>query len=370
MSAFNTLFTEIDPLAKFVTQRLKLSASRFALAVLLVNAIIDFGLAIPFGAFITDSGPPGLLQDVVAILFDFLLTPILCGYYLWSVTALDPIVQQLNRENVFADPTQRTDAVPYDRFKHIGQRVLYITLALSAMAAFLGLGNFLGWYPWEQNEGWLDKSSVMPWFRMPMWFLTMYALCFALFNITSTIIILRQLFEHKSLNLYPWHPDRCGGLRSISRYSLALSYAIAGLGLVFSIWTIVEIQAGTFSDAYHIWLADTMYVVLAPVVFFLPLGTAHAAMQQTKDKLLLELSRQFDQEYKQIVEDMESESKDLGGSVEKIEHLQKLYEIADSFPVWPFDVANLRRFLTVTLAPIIPAVISIGIDVITSVLSG
>jgi hypothetical protein len=128
------------------------------------------------------------------------------------------------------------------------------------------------------------------------------------------------------------------------------------------------IRGGTLAASYFTWMAIATYVILAPLVFFLPLGTAHVSMRRAKDRHLLLLAERFDAEYRQAADQID-EAGTLKSNVEKMEQLRKLYKITEEFPVWPFDVTNLRRFLTVITAPLAPGLVSVALDLIGRLLA-
>jgi hypothetical protein len=352
-------FKNDDPIARIIRDRFRWSPRNYGILILIINIVIDFSSAAYFNAFVTRSGPPGLLQDPTILLVSYVMMPVVGGFYIWSINQIGVLVQQLREANVFTDEVQLE--VLYQEFKeNLMSRVpFYASLIISLIIAILLLGTNLEWYPWPQTISFLNHSDIIPVLKTPMWFITMYGVCFGLFNIASTIAALRRFFTDQSIRVSPWHPDRCGGLKGISRYSMTLGYAIAVIGLTISVHTIQEIRFGTFSSSYLTWLGLAGYVVLAPLVFFLPLGTAHRVMQQAKTAQLLTLSRQFDIQYKLITTAQSQGESEIVDSVQKIESLQTLYKITEEFIIWPFDVDNLRRFLTITLAPLLPGLITV-----------
>lgn len=362
-------FRNRDALAAFVRDRLGWSPKRYAIAILIANLAIDISAAVVLRAFVTQSGAPGLLQDATSLLVDYLMMPAMGAFYIWSSSQIDPMLQQLYDASVFVS----SDSInkPLQELVHALRRgwASTVSLIVALIVALLFVGSYLDWYPWPQLISFFNHSIVLTWLKFPMWIVTIYGLSLGLYNVASTTITLRRIFRDQSIRISPWHPDRCGGLKSISQYSLTLGYAIAVLGLTLSVQTIREIQLGTFSTSYFTWFGLIAYLVLSPLAFFLPLGTAHAAMNEAKKSHLLSLSTQFDLHYKRIAEALDSEEKGIRESVQRIEALKSLYKITEDFTIWPFDVVNLRRFLTITLAPVIPGLFTIGSELVKVLLS-
>ena len=106
--------------------------------------------------------------------------------------------------------------------------------------------------------------------------------------------------------------------------------------------------------------------------FFWPLGTARKAMQNAKDEELLLLAQAYNMAYEQVKQEASagnsgSNKKEFEGSIENLDNLKKLYTVASEFPVWPFDIQNLRRFAIIVTTPLIPALVSILTELLKSV---
>jgi hypothetical protein len=359
-----TSFRNADPLARFVIDRLDWTPLQFGIAILIANIALHVSTAWYFEAFVTKSGPPGLLQDPAALFIGYVMQPLINGFYIWTIKVIEPLFRKLRESTVFTDESSFNKEVQDLQLRLRSKVALGASVSVAAIVTLLLIGTFLDWYPWARGVGYLNHSTILPWLAAPVWFLTTYTFSFSLFNIAVTIAALRRLFKDQSIQISPWHPDKCGGLKSISQYSLTLGYPIAVIGAMFSIVTIVEMQAGVFTTSYLNWIAIVSYIILAPVVFFLPLKTPHEAMREAKESSLMFLAKQFDDEYSMISGD--EDGIELEAKVKKIEQLRRLYEITEEFPIWPFDVTNLRRFFAVTGAAIIPALISLALDLVRS----
>lgn len=357
-------FRNKDPWASLISRRLGWTPRLYAVAILMANLIVNVFIAASLNAFVTQSGRPGLIQDPTSILVDFLLMPAIGAFYIWSIAVIPVLLRQLYGQNFLTDNEGVNEIVRNLSRRLYASWALVASVGIAVVVTLLFIGTYRGWYPWPQLLSFFSHSGSLTWLKAPMWFLTIYGLCFGLFNVGTTILALRSIFREQSLNISPWHPDRCGGLKSVSTYSMTLGYSIAVVGLTLSVQTIQEIQRGTFGSSYFTWLGLGAYLILAPLIFFLPLGTAHSAMTKAKNTQLLQLSQQFDVQYQKISETVKRGDVDYSGNVARIETLQKLYVITEQFTIWPFDTVNLRRFLTITLVPLLPAVGSIALELI------
>ena len=187
--------------------------------------------------------------------------------------------------------------------------------------------------------------------------LVVYAGSKLVLNQISNIQILHRILRRKQLNLNPLHPDRCGGLRPLSDYSIKTAYLVAILGAWVGIVGYQIITQGSKQDYWSIGLIAVLYVSISVSCFFGPLLTAHRGMQKAKEALLHDISQQFRSDYSQIRNNLNEDAETLKKRTEKIRELRAFYTITDEFPVWPFDIQTFRRYLltipTPLLAPLI-----------------
>lgn len=130
--------------------------------------------------------------------------------------------------------------------------------------------------------------------------------------------------------------------------------AIAGLGVSLRVYT--SASQGILWGEYPILVAAGAYLVLAPFCLFAPLGTAHTAMEEVKKRFMMQVSNQLLREMDAAFARLDGPPGALKEHVLKIEYLQKVYEVTRRFPVWPFDIATLRRFVATITAPVLPIV--------------
>ncbi len=354
-----------DPFARFLRQTLGLSPLSFALWIFILDLIVDAWMGYYYNLWLSpkDSIFPGILQDFTTIVVDFGSVPIIAGLYLWSTEGGTDLFRQLGASGVFPETTVITNEVNKSRPFFTSKFVFILITTLSILYAASQLAAYQNWVPWKSAGGYINLEPVAAYYRTPFWLLNFYTFLFAIYNIVITVITLRKLFRTKGLQILPLHPDKCGGVISISQYTVKIAYGIASAGLVISGATVFALQTSTLGESYPIILGIVAYFILAPLLFFWPLGTAHTAMREAKDAQLLQLARRFDTTYARLNSE-EKKDVDFEKDIKKLENIKKLYGIALEFPVWPFDISNLRRFFAVITAPLVPALISIGIDIL------
>jgi hypothetical protein len=351
--------TNYDPFGRFLTKRLRLTPLTFGLLVFVLDLVVDSWVAWRYDLFLTASRTPGLLQDYMALITDFVYTPVICGLYLWTTLGSTRVFQQLISHRAFKAESEFVSIVDKSRPLFSRRVVFYVILVLSLLFSFSQLGAYMGWLPWKTVGGYIDLQPSASFARAPFWVLMFYAFSHSAFNVGITIIVLRKAFDSTDIQLFPLHPDKCGGLGSISRYSNKIALGIGAIGLLISAATVYEVRQGTLFEAYPVVIGVMSYLVLAPLFFFLPLGTAHDAMQEAKDAELLRLAEKYTEAYGRVKKSVDSDKTGYEEDLKRLKSLKKLYQVVDAFPVWPFDIQSLRRFMTVVTTPLLPAIVSI-----------
>ena len=94
-----------------------------------------------------------------------------------------------------------------------------------------------------------------------------------LFRNIALPLLLKDIVKHARIQLLPWHPDRCGGLRSVGRLGLRNQYALSifGVNVVLMAWVMIHDltapQEQIPSALYALMVAGIIaYLVLGPLV--------------------------------------------------------------------------------------------------------
>ena len=84
-------------------------------------------------------------------------------------------------------------------------------------------------------------------------------------------------------------------------------------------------------------------------------------MSREKSDRLMRISSQLDAEYENASPDPTTRRVNAE-AIERTRDLDHLYRLTRSFPVWPFDMGSVRRFVAITATPfgiIVPILISL-----------
>ncbi len=176
----------------------------------------------------------------------------------------------------------------------------------------------------------------------------------------AVAVLLRDVVAHAELHTLPLHPDKAGELLPVGRLGLRNQYALTLLGLN----VVLSIIAFSFLKHSGLMIAGAAaiivgYFIFGPLVFMAPLLPFHSAMLRNKAQLMTAVGLRMRQELD------DPHSRLLSGTIaaqdeQMIERLRKIGAVIDELPVWPFDAATLRKFLT---AYAIPFVSSLGLAV-------
>lgn len=348
-----------DRLARFLITR-KWTPLRVALVAYVFAILSSFTISLIAGTLFPNPKFRALLVDRFYFVSETLILPILWGYYVWICNAPRQVLIRLQDTKILSPRKEDLRAVSKILDNHLLPKLGIFCGALAAGAYFYQYSDYSPplWY----NSTLLFLACRTILVIMP----TAFAAC-SLFGrgIINTIIFKRIL---KDVTVNPLHPDKAGGLLPLGQYALKSTHIIVLAGVVVALAEYAAFTTGTLATAYSFHLAFAVYIVAAPLSFFAPLGAARNAMLTAKNDLLLEISKQFNQDFALAYKDLDGSGESLKVDIEKIEQLQKLQKLTASFPVWPFDIGTVRRFVLAVLSPILTIAFSILSEILKNYL--
>ena len=202
----------------------------------------------------------------------------------------------------------------------------------------------------EYTESWTSINLIAKSTSTIAYAVGTYLMSMLILTLITNYITLRKILHNKKFQLNPLHPDRCGGLKSLSEYSLKTAY----LAAVFWVMIILMLHQFRDTDVYNwIMLSVPLYTVIASTCFFAPLITTHTKMKEAKDKLLSSISKQFQEDYLYAQKELNGNAEKLKEAVAKVQQTQTLHDLTDQSSVWPFNVATIRNFLIFIITPLL-----------------
>ena len=388
-----------DPLLRRLS-RTKVSPVVVALTFVLLLAFLRGLGAWQVSLLRTSGATAGFFNDP-ATYTNLVAYAITVAYYVWMPRGINEVFTKLRDNKVITEPELAADAGErrwdsytsfaadmedwFDRrwWPALILAIVVVTEVTLVLPQYLAMGQS-AW--WTANT--LNLIGSILWSSIAV-----YCLGSILVYSAFTILWLNRLFGEFPVRIRPLYPDHAGGLAPLGEFTLRQSYLAAMVGIMLVITPVTRnyVVNGTleFRWTTEILVGLSVYLIAAPIVFFATLSVAHASMRRSKDQFLLEIARRFESEYVNIqdalhpdhedISDLEqvaesrraaqtshdqelpcSPSSDLSSldqSLETLEQLQDLYDMTSRFPVWPFNMANLRRFSTSYLSPVLLAII-------------
>lgn len=343
-----TTFYGNDVLARFLIDRLHLTPIKFALISIAVAVVYGLIFSWIGGVLMT------FLQDWTVWIWQLFFIPILMGYYLWGSNAMAGIIQDLRKSNTVE--ISDSDVSVALRLYLKPSRIILSCVAAVISSALYFMNRS------DVASSW--TSDGIPRITSTIGFAVgAYMVSMLIFTLLMNIYVLRQILNNKEFHIDPLNPDRCGGLKALSEYSLKTAYlaAVFGLAIVLTLYRF----KGT--DWYYwLMLGVPFYIAVASLCFFAPLMTAHRKMMEAKEKLLSNIARQFKADNLHAQEKLNGDAQKLKDAVEKVQQTQTLYDLTDQFPVWPFNITTLQKFFISLTTPLAASILGLLFDILKS----
>jgi hypothetical protein len=347
-----------DPLARFLIDRLGLTPIRVAVIIpvgaLLLGVITDI-----INSSLLSANQASLLRDWSYWVWSCFFTPVVVGYYVWVSGAMESLLRSIKESEVVEISDEEIKSlIP-----------LYRQVRWNYLSLFLGIMIGVLFYLSRADVPSLSANFFSRMLGSISMCIGGYIISMTVISFVLNVYSLRKVLRDKKFNLNPLHPDKCGGLRVLSEYSLKTAYLASAFGVVIGMTEYRYISLGIIDKYWYLHLSIPVYIICATICFLLPLNASHAGMKKSKEELLHNIAMQFQNDYFRTRAELKQDAAGLKNEVEKIQQLQILYEMTDKFPVWPFDVTTLRRFAATLTIPVIPILIGIASKLIESFLN-
>ena len=99
------------------------------------------------------------------------------------------------------------------------------------------------------------------------------------------------------------------------------------------------------------------YILMAPLLFFLPLGSARRTMKQAKVNFLQPISKRCEQLAKISSVDTGEEPSAAVGAFFEMDKLR--VQVDRDIPVWPLDFRSFLKFSGAIVFPIAPVIVAL-----------
>lgn len=244
-----------DPVAYLIIEKFRLSPLTFGLLAAVTATVVYLFTAFLSNTLWSKQGEMGLLRDWIPWLVGLFINPVTLGYYLWSFQAIDKVIQELETSDVLEIDKSEIDQFVINLYSQKWRK-------LSALASALFFSTIVFIIRPRLEESW-TSSSLLPGLTITIaTFAVVYMGTILVLNLIINIWIFYQILGNKDLDINPLHPDRCGGLRCLSDYSLKTAYLVAVLG----IWIgVIEYQVITQDVGKGFWF---VHLVIPLYIFY------------------------------------------------------------------------------------------------------
>jgi hypothetical protein len=178
---------------------------------------------------------------------------------------------------------------------------------------------------------------------------------------------LHELFNKRNypVKIQPLHPDHCCGLRKIGDVAMLLNLTLFVLGIYISLKVIdkIVIQNSSLGEDIGNPIMLGGYLIIAPLLFFFPLGAAHRQLNDAKERFLEPVNQKCERLFSELA-DVTSDEKGFT-AVQAFSALDTaITRLHKEIPVWPFDFRSLQAFAGTIVIPILPIVLPFAIKLI------
>lgn len=346
-----------DPISKIILKKLKLfRGSRAIIFGLMLGSIMKIispaldGLLFPRAGYISS------IDDFSGFYTWLIFLPIICYYFFrWHPRLLTQVSESLANGGVLQADEKEILRTINDLWSQNLKKLWWLLVFGLALLATMLISNE------SFNEQvasilWLTSNPTTYYLlRFPIIFLTLYMGLFIVLQQILFVALVRRLFKQYKIRIFVLHPDGAGGLGMLGSLSLSMSYLLAlmmfevVLTLTANEFLLLSREIVTRPSYILLFI---VYIIVAPLMFFLPASFAHREMDQAKKAALLEIATKahelFGDSQKLI-----PQNSTIKAQAEELDGLVQIHKLAMSFPVWPFNTRTLSRFTATVLFPIV-----------------
>jgi hypothetical protein len=369
-----TLFYKADPLTKLIREKLTWSPGKATVIIVIILNIPVITLAFIYNIWVGKSGMTGLLNDYGWWIYQLIGVPAILFFFLGMPNMISDVLVGLKNNKVI-ETKKKGD----NEDKKYNEFIVRFAKSYSSLIwggiTVVGVLIFMVFAAIPEHKlftSWQTTNNIIFTCHEIFWFLIFLVAGMAIVKTILAIYWFNKLFREFQTDVKVLHPDRAGGLSPLGNFSVKIGYMIGLLGflVIVVLWTqstylLAEKDFSLRSNPAILSLSFA-YLILAPIVFFAPIGSAHSAMKKAKNDFIIAISDQFENDFTRLQLILNKDGTELKVALEKIEHLQKIHSMVSQFPIWPFNTSSIVRFFSSVFSPIILSIIpGIIIDLFT-----
>lgn len=216
--------------------------------------------------------------------------------------------------------------------------------------------------------GWAfrPESTASTWILIIQTFVFIWILAFGLVRYLTHIFFFLSLNSNATINIHFYHPDGCGGLKSISFIGLRIIYV--GAILIVNLFILYYILCKIFPSfnknvgglsvvTISFYLLMLCWIVILPILFIGPIIPFHKTMVSQKCAILDSIANT----QRDLIPNPKdkSENGQIGfGLLKRIKDLDETISIVRRFPEWPIDTPIKIKFSLAITSPVIAKLIT------------
>jgi hypothetical protein len=180
-----------------------------------------------------------------------------------------------------------------------------------------------------------------------------FVLIIMIYKSILLIYFLRKLHKTFDFQVNPLHPDKSGGLKPLGNFCIAINYIL----FIFFIAIIAFYafpQSEELSSVMYFGLPS--YIFFATFLFVYPLWPVHDSMKEQKYEILGKLKEKLGPDFEEALDDLAGRDMYESLKTPRILKPERIYEMADTMWVWPFDVSGLLLFLAAASIPVLSVI--------------
>ena len=246
----------------------------------------------------------------------------------------------------------------FNRFdKIVNTKITVISIYFISLCTFLTqylsmpLSVVSSWHvPYE-----LTKISITSFIFIPLNLLMHVLVVQLVIRVIISCVLLIQFFlnEHFTFNIQILHPDKCGGLGVIGIYTLYLNILVFITGIFLTQGLLSNTYIYNFDkfNLINIFLV-IIFLVCSFVLVFSPVMAAHKRMRFSKDEMHNVINKNFEVENEKLRKILYSDKSLTNNDIDTIESIQKIYNIVNYQPTWPFNYKVIYTFIISVISPL------------------
>lgn len=211
---------------------------------------------------------------------------------------------------------------------------------------------------------WFDLNHVNSVPLVIGWMLTWLALSGVATSMAVSGAALSSIFAGNKILVHSLHPDKCGGFSPVGKFSFLLTSMALFPGIMIVVFAWTSIENNTLRSDYPLLILEgVLYLVIVPLLFYLPIRGAHKAMVAYRDDLIRETYERYSDEHlsKRNVQDKEG-SASINSAVDQMDILKRLAVHESAYPVWPFSFRTRAGVFLNSILPLAFTLIGVVFD--------